>query len=475
VKTANSIRALLLVLTFGLLPAAGFAQASDNQTSDSPALDNQAPDNLAPNYQTPQNQAPDNMAPDYQTSQNLAPDDEVSVADSPPPPLPAYEQPPVPGPGYLWTPGYWAYGVEPGYYWVPGTWVLPPTFGVLWTPGYWGWGDGLFIFHRGYWGPRIGFYGGINYGCGYFGVGFAGGYWRDREFFYNRAVTNIRNTSITNVYNTTVVNRFGNSRVSHNGGPGGVNLRASAGELAAARGVHYAPTSEQRNHEWAAHGVPALRASVNHGQPSIAATARPGVFAGQSRSAAQSTHPQGRTVQGAVGSQSRGASTNNRTTDRPPWAYRSAAHDTGRVNSAPSQQFQRSRPSIAPAAAYRPAPAVRTGDFQRSQGNTRPAASRPTYQAAVGSMRTARQGYEYPRAARQPAAHWSAPARPAPSSPYAQHAARAPTYAAFAPKPARESARAPAYSAPRAPANSGPATSAARAGTQSASHGARHG
>src|SRR6202158_2360966 len=27
-----------------------------------------------------------------------------------PPELPVYEQPPVPGPGYLWTPGYWAYG-----------------------------------------------------------------------------------------------------------------------------------------------------------------------------------------------------------------------------------------------------------------------------------------------------------------------------------------------------------------------------
>ncbi len=26
-----------------------------------------------------------------------------------PPPLPVYEQPPVPGPGYLWSPGYWAW------------------------------------------------------------------------------------------------------------------------------------------------------------------------------------------------------------------------------------------------------------------------------------------------------------------------------------------------------------------------------
>jgi hypothetical protein len=53
-----------------------------------------------------------------------------------PPPLPVYEQPPCPGDGYLWTPGYWAYAEE-GYFWVPGTWVLIPEPGYLWTPGYW--------------------------------------------------------------------------------------------------------------------------------------------------------------------------------------------------------------------------------------------------------------------------------------------------------------------------------------------------
>ena len=37
-----------------------------------------------------------------------------------PPELPVYEQPPLPAPGYIWTPGYWAYGPD-GYYWVPGT------------------------------------------------------------------------------------------------------------------------------------------------------------------------------------------------------------------------------------------------------------------------------------------------------------------------------------------------------------------
>jgi hypothetical protein len=30
----------------------------------------------------------------------------ISVAIAPPP-LPVYAQPPIPAPGYLWTPGYW--------------------------------------------------------------------------------------------------------------------------------------------------------------------------------------------------------------------------------------------------------------------------------------------------------------------------------------------------------------------------------
>src|SRR5580700_7132955 len=50
-----------------------------------------------------------------------------------PPAIPVYVQPPCPVEGYLWTPGYWAYG-DTGYYWVPGVWVAPPRVGLLWTP-----------------------------------------------------------------------------------------------------------------------------------------------------------------------------------------------------------------------------------------------------------------------------------------------------------------------------------------------------
>jgi len=122
-----------------------------------------------------------------------------------PPPLPVYVQPACPEPGYHWIPGYWAYGPE-GYYWVPGTWVEPPEVGVLWTPGYWGWRNGFYVWNGGYWGPHVGFYGGINYGYGYTGVGFAGGYWRGRDYFYNRSVTNVNVTVIHNSYNRTVIN-----------------------------------------------------------------------------------------------------------------------------------------------------------------------------------------------------------------------------------------------------------------------------
>ncbi len=104
-----------------------------------------------------------------------------------PPPLPEYDQPIAPGPGYIWTPGYWAWGPA-GYYWVPGAWVEPPYQEALWTPGYWGCSDdGFYFWNAGYWGPTVGFYGGINYGFGYFGTGFYGGYWRGGLFFYNAA------------------------------------------------------------------------------------------------------------------------------------------------------------------------------------------------------------------------------------------------------------------------------------------------
>src|SRR5271168_391303 len=122
-----------------------------------------------------------------------------------PPAIPVYVQPPCPTEGFLWTPGYWAWGGS-DYYWVPGVWVAPPRVGFLWTPGYWGFVGGAYGWHAGYWGPHVGFYGGINYGFGYGGVGFIGGEWRGGVFAYNTAVANFGSVHVTNVYeNRTIV------------------------------------------------------------------------------------------------------------------------------------------------------------------------------------------------------------------------------------------------------------------------------
>ncbi len=200
----------------------------------------------------------------------------VTVA---PPVMPVYAQPPCPGDGYIWTPGYWAYGPD-GYYWVPGTWVMPPTVGVLWTPGYWGWNEGVYVWHAGYWGPHIGFYGGVNYGYGYFGNGYDGGYWRGRTFFYNRSVNNVTINSV-HIYNKTVINNVNVNRVSYNGGRGGINARPTREQEGWARERHFEPTRMQTQHEHAAGGNRESYASQNHGRPPVAATARPGEFHGR--------------------------------------------------------------------------------------------------------------------------------------------------------------------------------------------------
>jgi hypothetical protein len=197
-----------------------------------------------------------------------------------PPPIPVYTQPACPGPGFMWTPGYWAFDPANGYYWVPGTWVEVPSPGMYWTPGYWGWGGSVFVWHAGYWGPHVGFYGGVNYGFGYTGVGFVGGEWRGERFFYNRSVANIGGSHIDNVYYRSVPNNFAVNRVSYNGGSGGLNVRPGREELVAEHDRHFEATSLQQQHESAAHNDHSQFASYNHGRPGVAATGRPGEFHG---------------------------------------------------------------------------------------------------------------------------------------------------------------------------------------------------
>ena len=208
---------------------------------------------------------------------------------SPPPELPVYDEPPIPGEGYIWTPGYWS-GGPLGYFWVPGTWVEPPAAGLLWTPGYWGFRDGIYVWNAGYWGPHVGFYGGVNYGFGYGGVGYLGGRWVNGVFAYNQTVNNFGGVRITNVYEETVTINNG-PRVSFNGGSGGTRVRPTPEEEAAAREQHVAANPLQIQHERTAGANKDLLASENHGRPAIAATAKPGEFSGKGVVAAREVRP----------------------------------------------------------------------------------------------------------------------------------------------------------------------------------------
>jgi hypothetical protein len=206
-----------------------------------------------------------------------------------PPLLPVYVQPPIPGPGYIWAPGYWAWDDYYGdYYWVPGCWVRPPYVGALWTPSYWAWDDGAYVYYPGYWGLTVGYYGGIDYGFGYGGIGYYGGYWNNNIFYYNKTVNNITiNSNVTNVYTgsppagATVTT----SRASFTG-PNGVNHLPTQAELANSRQAHTDPVAAQTRQQALASHDTSLRASANHGSPPIAATTRAGSFENAQRSSA---------------------------------------------------------------------------------------------------------------------------------------------------------------------------------------------
>jgi len=200
-----------------------------------------------------------------------------------PPPMPYMQQPPLPAPNAIWTPGYWAWDDWWGdYYWVPGTWVQPPRAGLLWTPGWWAYSAGRYRWHAGYWAPKVGWYGGINYGYGYNGHGYDGGAWRGGRFFYNNAVTNVRMSGIDAVYSRpidlkprTVVN---NTRVSYAGGPGGAIGRPSPAQMAAGRGAHITPVPDQTAVMRAAQANRDAFSTVNMGHPKVVALSHPGAI-----------------------------------------------------------------------------------------------------------------------------------------------------------------------------------------------------
>jgi hypothetical protein len=314
-----------------------------------------------------------------------------------PPPLPVYVQPPCPASGYIWTPGYWAYSEDDqDYYWVPGTWVLAPTFGWLWTPGYWGLIDAEYVWHEGYWGPHVGFYGGINYGFGYFGSGFVGGFWRDHDFYYNRSVTNISNVSITNVYNRTVINNTSyGTRPSFNG-RNGVEARPTHGDLLAAGEPHRALTAPQRSQSLSARTLPSSLASVNHGHPQIAATPRPGIFHGQGVTPSRYTSGTTAPARSSLIDRSHGSSSNRDTSHYSP-PTNARPHDSNgsvaRVGYAPNRVRAPAADSRATVAHWSPPP-------RAPQGAWPPAAhSPPSRQVSAQAPRNAPSpphGYSQP-------------------------------------------------------------------------------
>jgi hypothetical protein len=304
-----------------------------------------------------------------------------AVARTPPPPLPVYDQPPAPEPGWMWTPGYWAWSDEgDDYYWTPGVWVEPPSPGLYWTPGYWRYNDGEYLWSAGYWGPQVGFYGGVDYGFGYGGAGYIGGQWRDGQFWYNRSVNNVDGLHARTVYDQPAF-ALGRNRASYNGGPGGVRAAPTQAQVAASQQRHAPPTRAQVQALRLASADPQQRATANRGAPPVAAMQRPQAFRGA----------------GAVVSPTRSAATyrppspsaNPRVATRtepgvPPAERRPVQAERGAdpFQPARTQPVQRSYTAREPAPMQRPAPTVRAAPAyeRRAQAGPRPAA--PAFHAA---------------------------------------------------------------------------------------------
>jgi hypothetical protein len=197
--------------------------------------------------------------------------------------------------------------------------MRPPRVGLLWTPGYWIWDDPTFVFVDGYWGPVVGFYGGINYGFGYPGRGYYGGRWVSDRFFYNRSVTNIDVTVVRNIYVENVRSDRGPNRVSYNGGTGGITARPTDREQAAAQDRQVRATAVQEQHVQRARSMPDLRADKNQGKPPVLATARPEALQGETgRPGSESSRDQSANDRNAGRSQARPAPPQRRDGDAPP-------------------------------------------------------------------------------------------------------------------------------------------------------------
>ncbi len=74
----------------------------------------------------------------------------TAVVVAPPPPRYAVIGR-APGPGWVWTDGYWDRRGG-GWFWVEGRWMRPPRPAAVWVPGRWvEVRPGHFVLQRGHW------------------------------------------------------------------------------------------------------------------------------------------------------------------------------------------------------------------------------------------------------------------------------------------------------------------------------------
>jgi len=77
----------------------------------------------------------------------------------------------------------------------------------------------VFVFHPGHWGSAVGFYGGVNYGYGYFGNGYTGGHWIGNSFAYNSTVNHVSPAVAHHAYAESVANQASRGVFSYTGEP----------------------------------------------------------------------------------------------------------------------------------------------------------------------------------------------------------------------------------------------------------------
>ncbi len=318
-----------------------------------------------------------------------------------PPPLPVYEQPLCPEPGLMWVPGYWAYGPY-GYYWVPGEWVPAPYAGALWTPGYWGWSSGLYVWYPGYWGRHVGYYGGVNYGFGYFGIGFVGGMWRGGVFDYNTAVMRVGSNIHSTYMDRAIVSRYTvarGSRVAFSGGPGGIRHLPNSEERMAGREQHMGPTSFQTQRMNAAMQDRSSSFNVNHGRPNtLAASGSINYNASKSNTGNVRVHP---TSQNSGSGGGRVGAVNN-TTSRSNQQHNAMA-PTPRGNAGTSRVNNTTTRSNTQHNAMTPAPGGNAGTSRvnntTTRSNTQHNAMAPAPQSRGGSQshETSKSGHNKDR------------------------------------------------------------------------------